>query len=224
MRKLDDIEKIAYERLYENYLRYDLKGDQKKIEIDSTDQESLLKNFNFGLPIPGMIYVFFHINDKILPILKSEKTEKEFTYHDISPILFCTYYHSSNQTVGGLNLNLLPSQERLKFLDAYYDKYKQFFEDVERLTENNKIAINKKYISLVLSNKGQVMIKAFNKAKRSLFDYAYRSYKINNIRKLRMLEYTEWRYVPFFVPTQSFKKANLNVIYNTYWENRNKSI
>jgi len=218
-KRIDDIEKVAYERLYENYLKYDLKEEKKLIEIDSTDQESLIKQFNFGLPIPGMIYTFFHLNDKIIIMLKNEKSGKEFEYHDIAPLLFCTYYHPTNKTIGGINLNLLPSRERLKFFIAYYERYKEFFEDVERLTENRKIAINKKYVILVLSGKGQKMIKIFNKSQNSLFNYGYRCYKIENIRKLRMIEYSEWSYIPFFNPIQSFKLANLHKIYSTYYDN-----
>jgi hypothetical protein len=223
-KRIDNIEDYAYERLFENYLKYNLKEEKKLIEIDSTDQESLIKEQISKLPIPGMIYTFLHLNDKAIAVLKDEKTETEYHYHDITPILFCTYYHTTNKTIGGINLNLLPEIERLKFFIAYYDRYKEFFEDVEELTENRKIAINKKYVSLVLSGKGQGMIKAFNKIQRSLFDYGYRSYKIENIRKLRMIEFEEWKFIPFFSPQQSFKRINLNVIYNTYWNNKNKTI
>lgn len=222
MKHIDDIEKISYERLYENYLKNDLKERKKLIEIDSTDQESLLKKFNFGLPIPGMIYTFYHVNETALAILKNEKTNQEVKYHDMTPILFCTYYHSTNKTIGGINMNLLPNLERLKFFEAYYKTYKEFFEDVERLAENAKVAVNKKYISLVLSGKGQNMIKTFNLSQNALFNYGYRSYKIGNIRKLRMIEFEEWRYIPFFNPSQAFKRINLREIYNTYRDNNNK--
>jgi len=224
MKRIDNIEDVAYERLYENYLKYNLKDEKKLIEIDSTDQESLIQEKISKLPIPGMIYTFFHVNDKALALLKNEKTGKEFQYHDITPVLFCTYYHTTNRTIGGINMNLLPTKERLKFFISYYDRYKEFFEDVERLTENKKIAINKKYVNLVLSGKGQGMIKAFNKIQNSLFDYGYRSYKIENIRKLRMIEFEEWRYVVFLNPKQSFKKINLEQIYRIYYDNKNKLI
>lgn len=222
MKRIDNIKDYAYERLFENYLKYDLKESKKLIEIDSTDQESLIKEQITKLPVPGMIYTLLHLNEQALAMIKNEKTGTEFQYHDITPILFCTYYHSTNRTIGGINMNLLPPQERLKFFIAYYDKYKQFFEDVERLTENKKIAINKEYVNLVLSGRGQVMIKAFNKIQRSLFDYGYRSYKIENIRKLRMIEFEEWRYIVFLNPKQSFKKINLEQIYRTYYDNLNQ--
>ena len=53
--KLDDIEKIAYFTLFEKYIIQNLKGPNKLIEIESTDQESLIITRNGGYPIPGMV-------------------------------------------------------------------------------------------------------------------------------------------------------------------------
>ncbi len=224
LKYIDGIKDLSYKYLYENYLMLDLKGSQKLIEIDSTDQESLLKQFNFGLPIPGMIYTFYHLNDKVLDILLDVKTNKEFVYHDVAPILFCTNFNPLTKTIKGINMNLLPSSERLKFFEAFYYRYESFFKDVERLTQNNINAINKKYLILALSGQGQSMIKNFNKAQKALFNYGFRSYHLNNIRKLRLIEFEQWNYIPFYVPKEAFKKINLSVIHSTYWINRSKTI
>lgn len=224
LKRIDGIKDLSYKYLYENYLKLDLKGSQKLIEIDSTDQESLLKQFNFGLPVPGMIYTFYHLNDKIIDKLLDIKTNEEYEYHDVAPMLFCTNFNPLTKTIKGINMNLLPASERLKFFEAFYHRYESFFKDIERLTQNNINAINKKYLLLALSGQGQTMIKNFNKAFNALFDYGYRSYHLNNIRKLRMVEFCEWQYISFLVPKESFKKINLSVIHSTYWVNRNKTM
>jgi hypothetical protein len=223
LKQIEKINDVAYTRLFENYLKYDLKEEKKLIEIDSTDQESLIKRFTFGIPIPGMIYTFIHLNEQVRMVLIDDKTGKQNEFHDLTPIVFCTYYNPIKKTLGGLNLTMLPNSERLKFFMAYYDLYEDFFKDVERDTQNNKIAINKRYIGLVLSGGGQKMIKIFNKTQNALFNYAYRSYKLENIRKLRMLEFEEWNYIPFFSPSQAFKKINLEQIYKIYWDNLKKN-
>lgn len=224
LKRIDKIEDVAYEYLYENYLKLDLKGSKKLIEIDSTDQESLIKQFNFGLPIPGMIYTFYHLNDNIIDVILNLNNEKEFKYHDVAPILFCTNFNVLTKTIKGINMNLLPSIERLKFFQCYYDRYQEFFKDVERLTQNNVNAINKKYLVLALTGQGQQLISNFSRSQHSLFNYGYRSYHLDNIRKLRMIEFVEWCYIPYFVPKEAFKKVNLDVIYRTYWANRNKTL
>jgi hypothetical protein len=224
LKRIDKINELAYQYLYENYLKLDLKGDKKLIEIDSTNQESLVKQFNFGVPIPGMIYTFYHLNDKIIDILTNLKNNKEFEYHDIAPILFCISSNILTKTIKGINMNLLPPDERLKFFECFYHKYQEFFKDVEKFTQNNVNAINKKYLVLTLSGQGQSMITEFNKSQHAIFDYGYRSYHLNNIRKLRMIEFVEWKFIPFLVPKEAFKKINLDTIYSTYYANRNKTL
>lgn len=224
LKRIDNIDDLAYQYLYENYLKLDLKGSKKLIEIESTDQESILKQFNFGIPIPGMIYTFYHLNEKILEVLTNLKTGKEFQYHDVAPILFCLNFNTLNKTIKGINMNLLPARERLKFFEAFYHRYEVFFKDVDKLVQNNVNAINKKYLTTALSGNGQEMIKNFNLSQNALFNYGYRSYNLDNIRKLRMIEFSEWAYIPFFSPKEAFKKINLNTIYTTYYVNRNKTI
>lgn len=220
LKRIDNIKDVAYERLFVNYLQLDLKGDKKLIEIDSTDQESLIKSFNFGVPIPGLMYTFFHVNEKELATIINEKNKQEFKYHDFAPILFCTYSNPIQKVFGGINMNLLPAGERLKFLTAFYEKYKEFFKNVEEKTQNKKIALNQKYIALVLTGRNRLMVEHFNRAQNALFDYGYRKYLVPNVRKFRMVEYEEWNFLPFFSPAQSFKNINLNNIYRIYYSNK----
>ena len=138
-KKLDDVRDIAYNRLFETYLKYELKGDKKLLDIDSTDQETVLKRLTFGRPVPGMIYTFIHLNEKNLAQIQNLATGKSISFHDFTPILFCTSFNPINKLMKGLNLTMLPSSERLKFLQAYYDNYKDFLKNIEEKTEYNKM-------------------------------------------------------------------------------------
>jgi len=222
-KKLDDVRDIAYNRLFETYLKYELKGDKKLLDIDSTDQETVLNRLTFGRPVPGMIYTFIHLNEKNLAQIQNLATGKSISFHDFTPILFCTSFNPINKLMKGLNLTMLPSSERLKFLQAYYDNYKDFLKNIEEKTEYNKMAANINYIIISITGKNPQLFKKFSAEQGAYFEYAYRSYNLENVAKFRMIEYEEWQYIPFYDAQQSFKKINIAQIHKTYWDNKNKS-
>jgi hypothetical protein len=223
LKRIDNIYDLAYERLFENYLKYELKGSQKLIDIESTDQESVINKLTAGRPIPGMIYTFIHVNENNMIQIQNLATGKLIEFHDFTPIVFCTRYDPLKNIIKGLNLTMLPSSERLKFFQAYFDNYKNFFDRIEEKTEYNKLAANIAYIIISISGKNPELFKKFNNDQNALFNYAYRSYNLKNAAKFRMLEYEEWRFIPFYDARQSFKKINIAEIHKTYWNNKNKT-
>jgi hypothetical protein len=222
LQSIDNIEQVAYERLFEIYLNRNISGDKKRIDIESTDQETLI-NRAFKQPLPGFIYTFIHVNNAALQEIQNFKTGKVVKFHDLTPILFCTSFDTSKKIMKGLNLNILPRGERLKFLQAFWEYYKEFFVKVEETTENGIFTINLDYLNIALGGKNPELYEYFNRSQNALFNYAYRSYDLKNIQRFRILEFEEWKYIPFFDAKQSFKKANLEQIYRTYWDNKNKT-
>lgn len=218
---IDNIEDVAYERLLENYLRYNLKGPKKLIGIESTDQESIATKIAPALP--GMIYTFINLNDKNLAQLQNLNTGKLLEFHDFIPIVFCTSYNPALKMIRGLNLNMLPKEERLKFFEAFFQQYKTFFNRVEEKTEYQKEALNKKYIIASIVGQNPELFRRFNSTYNARFEFAYRSYKLPNLRVYRMIEYEEWKYIPFFDAKNSFKKIGMEKIYQTYRDNKNKT-
>ena len=215
MSHIDNIKDIAYERLYYNYLVLNLKGDEKMIEFNSTNQESLINQFNFGRPVPGMIYTFYYIPLELLEIVDL-RTKKQFI--DYAPLMFCT---SANPThMSGINMNMLPNMERLKFFKEYYTVYKEFFERVEEKTENRQIAINKRFLERSLMYKSQEMIKAFSKRQHENFNYGYRKYDMKKVKQLRMIEFEEFAYIPFYEPRDAFRKMNMKQIHTMYYRSK----
>jgi len=212
------IDDIAYNTIFEKYIIENLRGNEKKIEIDSTDQETLITKLNGGYPIPGMMYTFIYPPKKGENV-KIEIKGKEKEYVDFVPLVFCINNRKLN--FSGINLNVLPSSERLKFLQSFYDLYEPFFADVELLTENNKLAINRKFIRLVKSGKGQKLIKEFSRRVNANFNYGYRSYKMERVDRLRMVEFCEWSYIPFYDPKNAFKMMNQAQIHSLYWKFKN---
>jgi hypothetical protein len=221
LKHIDNIRDVAYDRLFNTYLKYDLKGDHKLIDIESTDQESLVKRLAFGRPVPGMIYTFINLSPNNLQELQNLKTGKTIQFHDFTPICFCTSFNPMTALMKGLNLTMLPSSERLKFLQAYFNNYKLFLDRIEEKTEYNKLAVNINYMIISLTGKNPQLFKQFNDQQGAFFEYAYRSYHLQNLAKFRMIEYEEWKYIPFYDAQQSFKKINIAEIHRTYWDNKN---
>jgi hypothetical protein len=217
LKDVHDIKNIAYYTLFTKYIIKNDHGDKKLTEIDSTDQETLISHLNGGYPIPGLMYTFIYKPEEAETVLiKSGKDVKK--YIDKVPIVFCV--NTSKGKFSGINMNTLPNLERVKFLEMFYSEYKDFFEDVEKLTQNKMLAINKKYLESAKSDKGQNIIKGFNIKSGANFNYGYRNYDMKKVARLRMIEYSEWDYLPHYNPRDAFKIMNFGQIHNMYWRNK----
>jgi hypothetical protein len=209
---VNNITETAFNTLYTKYIINDLSGKDKMIGIESTDQESLIISRNGGFPIPGFIYTFIYKGKEITEMIN----EKPQIYIDFVPLVFCM--NIGKGIMKGINLNLLPARVRLSFLQSFYMLFKPFFEDVEELTENNKLAINEKFVSFVTSGDGQKVIKILNDRNHSTYEKAYRSYNFKDIQNFRMIEYSEWKYIPFYEPKDAFRKMNYSQIQKLYYK------
>jgi len=214
LKTVNNIKDIAFFTLFEKYLVQNLKAEKKLIEIESTDQESIIIRQNGGYPIPGMIYTFIYgIPDQIII---NDKSIKDFI--DFAPITFCI--NNGRGFFSGINMNMLPTNVRLEFLESFYITFKDFFEKVEELTQNNKLAINKRFVEFIKSGGGQEMIKLFNKKNNANFNYGYRKYDISKVKNLRMIEYQEWNYISFLDSKNAFRKVNFNEIHKLYGKSK----
>ena len=219
---INNISDIAFNTLYTKYIINDLSGKDKVIQIDDTDQESIISKRNGGLPFPGNIYTFIYKGPQISEIINqkqfffSKTQEKTLTYIDFVPLVFCMSI--STKIMKGINLNLLPPKVRLSFLESFYQLSKEFLENVEELTENNKLAINEKFRNYIASGRAQKVILLFNSQKNATYEKAYRSYNFKDIENFRMVEYNEWKYIPFYEPRDAFRKMNYSQIQKLYYK------
>ena len=215
--KLQNISDIAYQTLFEKYIIDDQRGHAKLTELDSTDNETQLSKVTKGYPIPGMIYTFIYKPLKgDNPLIVDRNTIKE--YVDYVPLTFCV--NTDVLTFSGINLNTIPNTERLKFLVAYYETYKGYMSDVERLTQNGVLTWNKRFLELAKSGKAQGLIREFNSKMGANFNYGYRKYNMVRVDGLRMIEYEEWKYVSFFDPKNAFRLMNQKQVQGFYWKDK----
>ncbi len=214
LKDIDNIKDIAYQTIFEKYLIQNKKGYDKLTEIESTDQESLIITRNGGYPIPGMIYTFLY-GEKDQIELKYGSKE----YVDVAPVTFCMNINYGS--FKGINLNMLPSEARLKFITSYYETFKDFFvRTADVLAQNQKLALNTRFIEFIKSGGGKEMLRLFNAKNSANFNFAYRSYKIEKVRQLRMIEYNEWVYLPFYEPKDAFRKISQSEMHKLYRRSR----
>jgi len=213
---INNIKDIAYDTLFTKYIVEDLRGDKKLWEIESTDQESLMIAKNGGFPLPGFIYTFIYPPELGKDKIKVGSKEKEYVDH--IPIVFCLGI--DKDTFSGINFNFLPNLERVKFLEGYYRSYEAFFKNLEKTTDFNKLALNKKFINFAGTPEGKTIIDIFSKAANANFKYGFRKYKTKKIRNLRMVEYCEWNYIPFYDSRNAFTGMNQKQIQSLYWDKR----
>jgi len=212
LKDLNNISDVAYFTLFEKYMEYKLRGDDKVIEIDDTDQESIIWKQNGGFPIPGIIYTFIYKG--ALDTLESVKGKPQ-KYMDLVPLLFCM--GSGRTSFTGINLNLLPPLSRLQFLQSFYETFEDFLKiEVDVLAENDKLALNKRFINYIRGGQAQRMIQMFSRQTGENFKFAFRQYSIKKVDQLRMIEYNEWQYIPFYEPKAAFRKLSQSQIYKLY--------
>lgn len=211
-----NIRNVASEVLFEKYIIKNSLGSEKREFLEDTDQERLILSRNGGYPIPGLVYTFIYkpSPDEIKIAMDGKRPVK---YVDHVPIIFCL--DTRKESYGGINLNILPPEERLKFLQLYYVSYENFFSDIERRIQNDVIAINKKFIEDIGNGSGKRLIDRWSALTKSNFSSAYRKYTIDKVDRLRMIEYPEWKYIPFLEPTDSFKLATAKLIHDSYRRN-----
>ena len=212
LKDLDNVFDVAYFTLFEKYMKYKLRGDDKVIEIDDTDQESLLWTQNGGFPIPGSIYTFIYKG--ALDSIETSRGKPQ-KYMDLVPLLFCMGY--GRTSFKGINLNLLPPPARLQFLQSFYETFEDFLKiEVDVLAENDKLALNQRFINYIKGGQAQRMIKMFSQKTGQNFKFAFRQYSIQKVEQLRMIEYNEWKYIPFYEPKDAFRKLSQSQIYKLY--------
>ena len=216
MKNVDGIWDTAYFTLFEKYMKLDLRGQEKLIEIDSVDQESMIMKKNGGFPIPGMVYTFLY---KGPDVEVANPPKKPKVFKDLVPIVFCM--GTEKDGFSGINMNALPPGVRLQFLQSFYDTFRDFLErEADVLSQNNKLALNKRFMKFIRSGKGQEMIKIYNTINGANFNFAYRRYNLKKVKQLRMIEYPEWKYIPFYEPKDAFRKLNYSQIYKLYGKSK----
>lgn len=177
---------------------------------------SVQKYKNLHKIIPGCIYCFVYkaINPTTY-IIDNQKLQ----YFDKLPILYVI--KESPNTITGINLNFCNRDLRVAILNMIYNMDEEFFfnnSDIKNEVDSGKIITSNSINKFLLNDNTciqQIMYK-LNKTYNipnnpNIF---IRTYSKNLIRNIRMLEYWQWKHIPFLNYNASENKQDvLDTIY-----------
>lgn len=212
LQSVQNIENIAEDELLTKYLIDNKRNLEKFTDLESTDTEGLLIEKNGGTPLPGFIYTFIYKSG-----FKEKLQDKNtlFSFVDFAPLVFC--FSVNLKGFSGINFNLLPPKDRLYFLQTYYKLYPKFFNNLDDvLYREDKPGLNIEFTNAVAGGNGPKLLELFSKKSNTNLKFAYRQYYFHSIKNLRMIEFNEWKYIPFYNPKHSIKGINFKIIYYLY--------
>lgn len=194
----------AFQYLVTN--KFDITPTSPKNLAKEIDWYSMQEALNYQDFIPGMFYTFKYTSK--VPVI-SGKSE----FIDEIPLSLCI--GKTQDSMLGFNFNLILNDTRAHILDKLYEYDKEFFE--KTLPE----ALKKK--QPVVS---QELLKLFvDKGKRNAFinwmninfkipseSFAYRRYDKRFIENVHLIDYWEWKWIPFLNFDKSVRGKSLREI------------
>lgn len=188
----------ARKRLVANTLSSPLVGDNKIVDLESTDMESKVR-VQFT---PSLFYTFFYLaeNDTIAGV----------SAVDYIPLILCA--KKSGKFVEGLNFNILPNEMRAVMLDAIDKSFDNYY-TVRGLNEAQagELAINETFGDILLNDSKRIQFMKYFETKTGVsIMSAYRKYNISHISKPRMIEYSDYKYIPLLYFEDAVRGIALN--------------
>ena len=188
---------FARKILFENLLENPKYGRDKAVTLEYIDNESKMNNITGGNQMfPGSIHTFLYMSKKLLT---NEDSTVEHEFVDVAPLFWFLGNKRSGKKlyVTGINFNLLHPLKRCFLLDVMYNADKDYFENF--------------YSRNQLGAKGLMRINfetLWPLLKRA--NIAPVVYDIQYIKRLRLVEPTEYKYIPFLDFTESVRGLNLH--------------
>lgn len=168
----------AYNLIVKDLLQFNAKGQHKQKSLTGYNMESeAMTNF-----APSMFYVFLYNNPNV----------KDTSSTDYAPMILCTGF--TQQTVTGINFNLLPNDVRALIIDVLLESYPDFY--TEKNLGSGKFVLNEKLAAGLIGGGSSAIITAIKIKTGFDISSAVRTYNTQFVLKTRMLEYDMWKYVP----------------------------
>lgn len=182
----------AFDYLVGDLLIKEKRGAEKAKELTALDMESKAP-MDF---VPAMIYTFLYVSD-------TQEIAGKTQFKDLVPVILC--FNSTSSSVTGLNFNMIPNDVRASILDLIVKLTKEpMFDD------SGKFKANETMGKLFITPNG---VKAFLAAVENetglRVSSAIRTYKTEYIKRMRMVEYDMWKYVPALSFKDSIRGAGL---------------
>lgn len=192
----------ARKRLVANTLTSPLVGDNKIVDLESTDMESKVR-VQFT---PSLFYTFFYLaeNDIIAGV----------SAVDYIPLILCA--KKTGKFVEGINFNILPNEMRAVMLDAIDKSFDNYYTGRGlNDAQAGELAINETFGDILLNDSKRIQFMKYFEAKTGVsIMSAYRKYNISHISKPRMIEYSDYKYIPLLIFEDAVRGIALNKLQN----------
>ena len=201
-------EKAAYDSIIHMLFQLHLYGKEKARQLDEYDGESLFQKTTL---YPGHIYAFIY---KAKEPSVYDDGHIKFKYSDTLPIVLVT--HIDRGRVRGINLNLCSYGLRAYILNTLYNLDLEFFNKTNsRMAGKGEAPISKSVTRTFLNEDTE---KAFfehiaRECKLQHTEMLYRTYSVENIKEVRMIEIWQYKYIPFLTYTGEMKSDILQLIH-----------
>ena len=162
---------------------------------------------SIGKFIPGCFYIFKHQGES----LTTEDGRKEF--HDILPIFLSLRVgdDKGRKFVFGINFNILTKPVRAAILQELYNMDRPFFDNLSKEHIKGRHVYSKTILSAFAQDSGMrfcdYICTKYRIKKESI---AFRKYYFDNILRYRMIDYWQWKYLPFLDVAQGVRGVELS--------------
>lgn len=189
-------EKEAKEKLIDRLLVDKLEGSDKLTDIDAIDMETKAPM----VFIPSMFYTFIYGAglENIGSLLMEDKL----------PLILCM--SNKGKTVSGLNFNMLPNDIRAVMLDVITNTYSEFYTKAIESGGRGEFVLNKPFSDILVNETTRIAFLDLLENKTGVsIKKAYRTYKTKFISTPRLVEYSDFVYIPFLNFKDSIRGVGL---------------
>ena len=196
--RLQSMSAQATQSLVQMLLVDNIRGQDKLQEITAMDMESTFNKTVY----PSMMYTFLYDSPDVEQI-------NNRTFKDHIPVILCMSFDGNYIT--GLNFNLIPNDIRADILDIIYNAFTSFYKDkLSNAVTSGTAVLNEQFASILINERSRTDFLHILNAKLGMdVSNAYRTYSIKYIKNIRLIEYDNWKYIPFLSFTDSVRGAGL---------------
>lgn len=198
---------LAYRSIVTDLFFRNIRGKERSVDLDFHEMEDGLNDVS--PMIPGCFYIFSYREQEVVP-----SSDGTLEYHDRVPVLLCLGIGALNdgrKFVAGLNVNLLPVPQRAAVLQTLYNMDKPFYDErIDDAVTRGTYAVSDTVMKALGRDSGDALMDYLSRKYRVRKDtWAWRRYFLDKIDRLRLIDYWQWKYIPFLDYGEGVRGANI---------------
>ena len=208
-----EYEELAERTIIKDLVDRNITGYNRMVTADFHEDEQVFARKDAF--IPGCIYIFKYDGLQV--------QQGDLKFHDVMPVILALSMRMDPVThkkyVLGINLNLMPKSVKAFILQEINDLDKNFFEkDMIIAHKQGKHVFSNILLRIFNEDSGMKFLqKVVADARRQGTEinpqsWAFRKYYFDNIKGYRLIDYWQWRFIPFLNYNGSIRGVNLKKV------------